>query len=102
MEVTGLGRGTLATEVRLFDPPLVVSGQPGPKGLDARLSRMRLSTDPRALSERCIDGERQEQRNQSLAEPIAALDETERLASAGRGPEEVLERLGIAREVGYQ
>ena len=93
-EATSLGRGTPATEVRLFDPHLVMRGQPRRKDLDARLYWMRLSTDPRALSERCIDGERQEQRNPLLAEPIAAPDETERLASAGHGPEGVLERLG--------
>ena len=94
MEVTSHGGGTLATEVRLFDPHLVMRGQPRPKDLGARLYWMRLSTDPRALSERCIDGERHRQRNPLLAEPTAAPDETERLASAGHGPEGVLERLG--------
>ena len=89
VEVASLGRGTLATEVRLFDPHLVISSQPRPKGLGGRLSWMRLSTDPRQLSERCIGGERQEQRNPLLAELISALDETERLARAGHGPEGV-------------
>ena len=89
IEVASLGRETLATQVRRFDPHFVVSGQPRPEDLDGRLAWMRLSTDPLELSERCIGGERQEQRNPVLAELIWALYEAERLANAGHGPEGV-------------
>jgi hypothetical protein len=77
----------LQTEVRRFDPHLIISSLPAPADSGRWFSWMRLSPDPSKLSEICVEGNRRELLNPSLGEVLSVLEETEGLlVGSNQGP----------------
>ena len=72
----------LETEVRSFDPHLIISSLPAPTNWGEWgewFSWVRLSSDANRPSEICVEGKRRESLNPNLAELLCVLEETEGL-----------------------
>src|SRR5215204_3837671 len=78
-EVENVESGVLETEVRRFDPHLIISSLPAPTNSSEWFSWVRLSPDPNRPSEICVEGNRRESWNPSLGELLCVLEETEGL-----------------------
>src|SRR5829696_10119401 len=76
-EVVSTEIGMLQTEVRRFDPHLIISSLRAPTDWGRWFSWVRLLPDPNRTSEICVEGNCRESWNPSLGELLCVLEETE-------------------------
>src|SRR5215207_1850323 len=86
-EVVTAEIGELETEVRRFDPHVIISSMPAPADSGTWFSWVCLSPDPTRPSEFCVEGNRRQSLNPSLGEVLSVLEETKRLlVGSNQGP----------------